>query len=362
MLSPIIGYTQLTLAEQGDSAASENLREVLHAASRATELVQQVLTFSRDTGREWQAVRVGAIVEECCGLLKGSLPSTITIETDLRPTPPVLGDPGNLHQVVMNLCTNAFHAMREKGGVLSISLEPAEVGEDNRARFVSIGPGTYACLTVADTGCGMDGAVLERIFEPYFTTKSPKEGTGMGLSTVHGIVTQHGGEAAVDSAPGKGTTFRIYLPVMAVSAGTDAPAAPGMPEAAYQGAERVLFVDDEPSIVRLGEIALSMMGYQVTAFHGPNEALDAFRARPDAHDVIVSDQTMPRMTGLEFAREVRAIRPDIVFVLCSGFSEAVTDASIREAGIDAYVRKPVKPRDLAAQMRRALDERDLQGD
>jgi CheY-like chemotaxis protein len=295
-------------------------------------------------------------VRESLQLLRGSLPSTILIEEDIaEDCGPVSADPTQMHQVVINLCANASHAMRERGGVLRVALRDVEVDADLASKHPDLRPGPHARLTVADTGCGMDAATLARIFEPYFTTKPVGEGTGLGLATVHGIVRSHRGAILVESQVGRGSAFDVYLPHSAVgSPRPDGGEAAGEP---LRGTERIMFVDDERPIVQLGQMALEGLGYKVTAFAGGAEALEALRADPSAFDLLITDQTMPNVTGMELAREARRLRPDLPVILCTGFSEAVDEAHPERMGCSACLRKPLSKRDLGQAIRRALDAR-----
>jgi nitrogen-specific signal transduction histidine kinase/CheY-like chemotaxis protein len=350
ILSAIIGYAQL--AERLVTRESEVhalMAEINRAGTRAAELTQQILAFSRRQEHTHKEVWPHDIIREVTQLLKGSLPSTIEIVLDLdHDCGPVWADPTALHQVLMNLCTNAYQAMGEKGGTLRITLEHAEIPYDD-ARRMEIQPGTCVMISVTDTGCGMDEDTIKRVFDPYFTTREGGRGTGLGLATVHGIVSGHGGAVMVDSTPGEGSTFAVFLP-RHLSA--DAPAQAGYdatPEIIENAAEqpdvdaaaRILFVDDEDMIVRLAVNCLEREGHHVTAFTDSNEALDAFRKTPDAFDLVITDQTMPRLTGVELAAAIHELRPDLPIVLCTGYSESLRPDTIEEFGIARYLQKPV---------------------
>ena len=348
------GFTELALAEvDKPSQAATYLGQVMIAHQRAAELVKQILAFSRQSDQERQPLRLQSVLKEALRLLRASLPSTIGFRQDIDPsTGFVLADPTEIHQVIMNLCANAYQAMREKGGLLAVSLKEVDVGLEQAAADIHLNPGRYACLTVADTGCGMDAKVLGRVFEPYFTTKGPGEGTGMGLSTVHGIVNSHQGAIHAYSEPGQGATFRVYFPLHVHETPTDREATPDA--GPVHGTERILFVDDEPQIVMLGKRVLEALGYDVQACTASLDALETFRADPRQFDAVVTDQTMPGLTGMQLAKELLKLRPDLPIILCTGFSEAATKAKVREAGIREYVNKPVLTQDLARAIRRAL--------
>jgi PAS domain S-box-containing protein len=355
ILNAIIGYTDLT--QQGlaaDSREHRNLGHVLTAAYRAAELVRQILTFSRRGEGERTALDLRQIVAEALKLLRSSLPANITIVQEIAPdAPAVRADPTQMHQIVMNLCTNAYQAMTAGNGVLTVALAPVSVSdEEGRQRFKVLLPGRCVRLSVRDTGVGMDERTMSRIFEPFFTTKQPGRGTGLGLSVVHGIVESHGGEIEVESAPGRGTEFRVYLPA------TDEPVA-GVGQvqvpSPLRGSEHVLFVDDEQELAGMAVQALEALGYRVTT-HGDGEgARAAFELAPAAFDVLVTDQTMPRLTGLELAGACRSLRPDLPVVLCSGYSNLITPQAIASAGVSHYVTKPYDQTVLAAAVRKALD-------
>ncbi len=325
VLFSIIGYTDLTMDDVPEgSLAQSNLKEVLIAANRAKDMVKQILAFSRQTETEKKPVKVQAVVKEAIGLLKTSIPTTIEIRQNIdKDCKPVMADPTQIHQVVMNLATNAYHAMREKGGVLAIDVAEEEISMDDSASYPDLHPGTYIKLTVSDTGHGMDKAVMEKIFDPYFTTKPVDQGTGMGLSTIHGIIKSHGGDIKVYSEPGKGTVFHVYFPLIETK-----PVEPKIVSTGpvQKGNERILFVDDQEPIVRMVKQTLERLGYQVVTRTSSLDALEAFRANSDKFDLVITDMTMPNMTGVELAPRLLEIRPDIPIILCTGFSE-ITDAN-----------------------------------
>lgn len=355
MLSPILGYAELAMSEaEHGSELWYSLNEIFNAGKRASGLVKQILAFSRRSEQERKLIQLENIVNECLQLLRGSLPSTINIRTDFQDRPAVIADPTQMHQVVMNLGTNAYHAMREDGGILTVRLQAMQVTANSPFVSADLPPGSYARLTVADTGQGMSEETLERIFEPYFTTKKIGEGTGLGLATVHGIVKGHKGHILVESTPGNGTEFSVFIPM--ATAMDDLNRDVHSRNRAWHGTERVLLVDDEPTIVAMLTRGLSMMGYQVDGHTDSTEALAAFTARPDAYDILISDQTMPRLTGLELARNAMELRSDFPVILATGFSDTVNEQIAHEAGVRQFLLKPASPRTIAENIRKVLQE------
>jgi CheY-like chemotaxis protein/anti-sigma regulatory factor (Ser/Thr protein kinase) len=336
-----------------ESPVRRDLEHVLNAGSRATDLVRQILTFSRETELERKPVPVAPLVKEALRLLRSSLPTTIDIRQDIAISPKesvVLGDPTEIHQVLMNLCTNAAHALRAKGGILSVGLSGVEADSSFVSRHPGMRVGPHVRLTVSDTGHGMDAATMERIFEPYFTTKEAGEGTGLGLAVVQGIVRSCGGAVTVYSELGQGTTFHVYLPRIE---GEIAPE-PRPAESLPTGDERILFVDDENALVDLGRQMLESLGYDVVARASSLEALETFRVQPDAFDLVITDLTMPALTGIDLAKELMAIRPDVPIILCTGFSELINGKQVKEAGIREFVMKPYATRNFANTIRNVL--------
>ncbi|MDP3029139.1 MAG: GAF domain-containing protein, partial [Deltaproteobacteria bacterium] len=339
ILTAIIGYTELAreAAPEG-SRVQAHLQEVFRAGMRAKDLVQQILIFSRQSKQEQKPLQTDSIVKEGLKLLRASIPTTIEIRPNIeRECGTVLGDPTQIYQVLVNLCTNAAHAMGEKGGVLEVSLMNVDLDADAVAQHPGLKPGLYVRLTVNDTGHGMDRAVMEQIFHPFFTTKGPGEGTGMGLAVVHGIVKSHGGAITVDSEPGRGATFHVYFPRIERGRAPEAEAAASVPT----GSERILFVDDEKALVDMIKQMIESLGYKVAGRTSSIEALEAFRAQPDKFDLVITDQTMPNMTGKMLAKELLRIRPDIPIILCTGYSELITEEKAKAMGIRELVMKPV---------------------
>jgi len=354
ILGAIMGYTELASHELAEAHPTQvKLAQVLKACERAKNLVQQILSFSRQTEQERRPVQLGPIIHEALELLRASLPTTIEIRENVESGPDlILADPTQIHQVLMNLCANAAHAMREGGGRLEVSLKKVELDDQSTPEYLDLGPGTYSRLTVSDTGHGMDRQTMERIFEPFFTTKPPGEGTGMGLSVIHGIVKSHGGTITASSQPGQGATFKVYLPLMD-DENEEQPLVhvPPIPT----GSERVLLVDDEESLVELGRQMLERLGYQVTGCASSSEALELFQAKPEEFDVVITDQAMPQMTGGEMARRMLAIRPDLPVIVCTGFSDQVSTARAEAQGVRAVVLKPLLVQEIAEVIRAVLD-------
>lgn len=331
----------------------EALEEVRRAGRRAAELVQQVLAFSRQGRSQKQSLIIAPVVKEAVKLLRSSLPTTIEVKLALEnELCQVQADPSQVHQVLMNLCTNAAHAMRPRGGKLSIKLAMVQADEEYCRTISELQPGAYVAMSVRDTGHGMPPEVIERIFDPFFTTKEVGEGTGLGLSVIHGVMVDHGGAIQVQSEIDKGSLFTVYWPCMATAVEVVKDRQAWVLEG---GNERILFVDDEEEIVRVRKRMLQYLGYQVETAANGVEAAELFRQNPDGFDLLITDQTMPRMTGLELARLVHAQRPAIPIILCSGYSAAVSDEDASAAGIGKFLRKPMDMRVLATVMRELLN-------
>ncbi len=355
LLSAILGFAELIQYEEPQrSRAWENVQRILTAGHQAKEVVQQLLAFSRQADIARSAVYPQKLVQETLGLLRASLPATIALHQHCGDNiGAILANATQLQQVVMNLCVNAEQAMRETGGTIDVHLDTVEVDAALAAAYPGLHPEPHIRLVVRDTGPGMEPRITERIFEPFFTTKEVGEGAGMGLAIVHGIIASHGGAIAVESTPGHGTTFTVYLPRI----DQESPPTPQSQEALPQGTERILFVDDEQTLALLGHEMLTCLGYQVEVFTNSQEALEAFHAAPQSFDLVITDQTMPQMTGAVLARELLRLRPDIPVILCTGFSHVLDAAQAQEIGIDAFLMKPVILRDLAVTIRQVLTQR-----
>jgi len=361
ILTAILGYTELIqLRTPHEEPVERYLHEVLAAGLRAKELVKQILTFSRQTEVRKKPVDLQTVVREALMLIRATLPTTISIREELSVSSDlVYADSTQMHQVLMNLCTNAEYAMRDQGGVLTVRLETVEeVSSDGLMHYPELIPGPHLLLTVRDTGHGMSPEVLTRIFDPFFTTKKLGEGTGMGLAVVHGIIADHQGRITVRSISGEGTTVSVVLPILA------APAALAveeeLPSAAplQLGQGHVLLVDDEASLVALGKELLEEYGYEVTTRTSSPDALEAFRAAPSRYDVVITDQTMPNMTGEALAYEIQRIRPDIPILLCTGFSYTMTEEKARELGIRKFLMKPLLGHELVLALQEVMEEAD----
>jgi PAS domain S-box-containing protein len=354
ILSAVIGYTELSLIDiPKGSALQNNLQQVLKAGGRAKDLVRQILTFSRQRENELVPVKVSLIVNEALKLLRASLPTTIKMRHHIKSYLAVLTDPTNIHQVLMNLCTNASFAMQKEGGVLEVSLSDVDLDADFAKLHPDVKPGKFIRLIVSDTGYGMSPEVSERIFDPFFTTKKMGQGTGMGLSVVHGIVKSHGGTIIVESSPGKGSAFSVFLPAIESEVTDQADQA----QLVITGNERILFVDDEDFQADIGKRMLERLGYRVTAKTNSVEALDLFRQTPDEFDLVITDMTMPDMTGDVLSRRLISIRPDIPIIVCTGYSARINPDIIKEIGIKEMAMKPVVMKDIAQMIHRVLSRK-----
>ena len=352
ILSAIIGFTEMSLMDvPPGSEVTENLEKVLRAGGRARDLVKQILTFSRQGQMDPKPIQLQPIIKEALKLLRASLPTTLTMDAIIEPAGTVMADPTQIHQLIMNLCTNARDAMENVEGTLTVILEPVTMGAEEAARYPRLTPGNFCKLTVCDTGQGIPTHVMEKIFDPFFTTKGEGRGTGMGLSVVHGIVERIGGAIAVNSTPGEGSCFIIFLPVVEDQPSAILPASLKVPG----GRERILFVDDEAFQADLGRQMLGRLGYRVQTFTRSSEALEAFEADPAAIDLVITDMTMPEMTGDELARRLLTIRPDLPIILCTGYSERMTEEAAEALGIRGFAMKPVVIRELALLLRQILD-------
>ena len=354
VLGVIMGYTELIeLSLDHDARAAKGIAAIKSATIRAKDLVGHILTSCRKAEQEKEPVLVEAVVREALELLEASLPSVISIKTNISPCKAVLADPTQIHQVVMNLCTNAFHAMEQRGGTLGVSLAPFSVDEDQDMRQLALSPGQYVLLEICDTGTGMPPMVLERIFDPYFTTKPKGKGTGLGLSVVHGIVKSHQGEIFAYSEEERGTTFKVYLPCLAQVAEM---AVPDTDRSLAGGDESILVADDDKDYLEMMADLLTNLGYDVVAVDGSLKALELVRAEPDRFDCLITDMTMPVMTGDRLASEVLAISPNIPVIMFTGFSEVITRESAENLGIRAFLMKPASPARVAATLRAVLEQ------
>ena len=352
ILGIILGNTELALDDvQEWNPARHNLNEIRTACLRARDIVRQILAFSRQSKQEKKPVKIDQILEESIYLLRSSIPTTIDIRLNISSqVGTVNADPTQINQIILNLCTNAAYAMREKGGMLEVDLENIELNEESASRYHGLTPGKYVQITVRDTGNGIDPKVMDQIFDPYFTTKGVGEGSGMGLAVVHGIVKNHGGDISVHSEMGKGTAFLILLP--SIIAGVETPLEESSQLA--MGNERILLVDDESALIETFQPMLERLGYQVTSKTSSMDALEAFRAKPDDFDIVITDMTMPQMTGADLAKGLMRIRSDIPIILCTGYSEMIDKDKAKEMGISAFVMKPMVISKIAKTIREVL--------
>ncbi len=354
ILGAILGYSELAMTQaKKESRLISYLEEVLTAGHRAKELVKQILAFSRRSDQEREAVDLNVMVQEALRMVRATLPTTIEIRSTLAMgSAVVFADPTQIHQVIMNLCANAEYSMREHGGLLILTVTSIEATENSTQEFSGLKPGTYLQLTIQDSGQGVSGQVLERIFEPFFTTKSLGEGTGLGLAVVHGIIVGHGGHIAVSSIVGQGTTFTILLPRLDVVLPAQSSNMMEWPN----GRGNVLFVDDEEVLARWGEQILTHLGYAVVTKTNPHEAVELFQKQPDQFDVVVTDQTMPTMSGEAFAKALLEIRHDIPIVLCTGFSHTMSAEKANKIGLKGFLMKPVNGAVLAKTLHEVLQD------
>jgi two-component system, cell cycle sensor histidine kinase and response regulator CckA len=352
LLAAIIGYTEMAKRKFPQGELQRYLEQVLNASDRARDLVTQILLFSRRAEKEVKPIALDSLIQEALKLLRATLPTTIEIRPQIATgVDAILADPTQIYQILMNLCTNAAHAMREKGGLIEVTLGSEEIKQEMLAFYPDLKPGKYVKLTVRDTGTGIPSTIINRIFDPFFTTKKREEGTGLGLSVVYGIVKDYGGSITVQSEPGVGSTFIIHLPT--IDRGIESPATPA--DALSEGSERVMFVDDQAILVEMGREMLEGLGYEVVVATSSAEALAIFRAQPARFGLVVTDMTMPGMTGKDLARELLQIRPDLPIILCTGFSELITEEEARRLGIREFLMKPLSLRTFAQVVRTVLD-------
>jgi len=353
ILTPILGFTELARERvRKDEIADDCLTEVYQSATRARELVGQILAFSRQGEETYKPILVEPIVHEVLKLIRSGIPRSIDIHQDIRSRGMIFGDETEIHQILMNLCTNAGHAMEENGGELHIMLQDLKIRDGERRPHQNLGSGRYIHLRVADSGCGMKRSDVDRIFEPYFTTKEKDKGTGLGLSVVHGIVHNHGGVITVDSEKGAGTTFDIYLPRTSSPKETRVEAKTDLPT----GDEHILLVDDEPPILKLNTRILESLGYRVTSRSSSVEALQLFKKRFADFDLLLTDMTMPEMTGEQLVQKCLVVYPDLPVVMATGFSERMSEERAREIGIRELLLKPVTKAQMATAIRRAFEK------
>ena len=352
ILASILGYAELAILRcSHEEKTSSYLQEIQLAGKRAKNLVQQILAFSRQQEPECKPVQLRPLIEEGLQLLRASLPTTIAIQQDLQTDHTILADPTQIHQILLNLCANAEHAMREQGGTLTVTLTNLDITIDTKDYYPDLQVGPYLRLSIRDTGHGISPHIMPKIFDPYFTTKKIGEGTGLGLAVIHGIVTSHGGAVLVSSREGEGTTVEIFFPqVFELPTPT-----PLKSDPLIGGTETILFIDDEEPLARLGKEWLTKLGYTATVRTSSVEGLEVYRRNPMQFDLVVTDQTMPYMSGEGLACELLKLRPDIPIILCTGFSHTMSPEKAKALGIRAFLMKPITYTDLAHTIRKVLD-------
>lgn len=356
ILTSVLGFSELALgAVEKATPIEEDLQEIYKAGIRAKDLVKQILTFASQPDEELKPIQVHFVIKEVLKFIRASTPTTIEIKQNIVSEALIMGSSTQIHRVMMNLCTNAAHAMEDKGGTLELTLKDITIDKATLREKWDLELGNYIEIKVSDTGIGIDRQIMDQIFEPYFTTKGLGEGTGMGLAMVHGIVDTYGGKIFVESSLGQGTVVTIYLPAIKGSWEHPRYKAEDFP----MGRERILFVDDEASIVKIGTRLLSQLGYSVTARTSSVEALELFRSKPDDFDLVISDVTMPKMTGDQLSKDLMVIRPDIPIILYTGYNKRLSEKAASEIGIKAFVCKPIVKEDLAKVVRDVLDEANI---
>jgi CheY-like chemotaxis protein len=354
ILSGIIGYVELAARARDAAVRKKHMDKILATADRARHLVTQILAFSRHVEHSKNHVDIKHIVKDALGLLRSTIPANIDIRRSMPDFPLVVyGDATQMHQVIMNICTNAVHAMGQKGGVLDVNLTREDIAHGFLSETINLKPGGYVKLSIADTGHGIDPSIMNRLFDPFFTTKKIGEGTGLGLSVVYGIVKDHDGGINVSSAPGEGATFEVYLPYIEEKATAEKPS---LDETPPGGTEHILFVDDEQALVELARENLQDMGYRVSAFSDSRQALNAYLERPDAFDLVITDMTMPYLSGSDLSRAILDARPQQSIILYTGFSDYMDDEKAAQLAIKAFLLKPLNRQSLALAIRKALDQ------
>ena len=355
ILGIILGNTELAMDDVPEwNPAKFNLDEIRTASLRAKDVVRQLLSFARKAEQERKPIKIIPIIEESLKLIRSSIPTSVEIRQKItKDVAIIMAEPTQINQILINLCTNAYHAMAN-GGILEVTLKNVEFDEDTSTQYANLNPGRYVNLIVSDTGRGIPQEEIDRIFDPYFTTKEVGKGTGMGLAVVHGIVSGYNGTIRVESKVGKGTHFNIFFPAVERDAVVEIETVEEIPK----GNESVLFVDDEKSIVNMAQQVLQRLGYQVETKMSPVAALELFRLKPDRFDLIITDMTMPQMTGDIFVKEIFDIRSDIPVILCTGFSEKIDGEKAKKIGASEYIEKPLDVRNFAEMVRKVLDEKE----
>lgn len=355
ILAPIILHSQMALEDiPPDNPLQTSIKEIYRAAKRARDLVKQILTFARRGKDNRIILRASLVIKEAVKFLRSTIPTTVDINYENKTDHDTISaNPTQINQIVMNLCTNAAHSMKERGGSIDVILDSVEIDKDRKNGVTDLQKGEYLTLTVKDSGSGIPPEILDKIFEPYFTTKKSGEGTGLGLAIIHGIVKNCDGDISVKSEPGKGTTFVVYIPLVDEPPVIQEETKKDLPK----GSERVLFVDDEEAAVTAMEKILKRLGYSITATTSSLKALELFRDNPESYDLVITDMTMPDMTGETLAEEIRLIRSDIPVILCTGFSDQIDEVKAHDAGIDEFMIKPINMNDIALAIRKVLDKK-----
>jgi len=354
ILFPIIGMSEMLMEDLSSGSPEHKYAHAIYKAGhRAKELVAQILAFSRQSDQKKMPIRFQNILEEVLKLCRATIPANIKIDQKIqRNCGFIMGNATQLHQVAMNLITNAYHAVQEKNGKIIVALEEIKIDRTNLTD-TGIHSGKYLLFTVSDDGTGMTDKVKNKIFEPYFTTKEQGKGTGLGLAVVYGIVKEYGGEIEVETQIGSGTIFSVYLPLMSQS---ENQGAAEIKTEIKMGHEHILLVDDDAAVANLEQQILERLGYQITMRTGSLDAVEVFRSNPDAFDIVITDMTMPNMTGDQLAEEILSIKPDIPIVICTGFSERINKEQAEAIGVKGFLMKPVVKSDLASMVRKVLDD------
>jgi len=354
ILSVILGYAELAKEDTPPGTAfSHDIDQILVAAGRARELVKQILAFGRQSQAVAIPLKIQPLLKEGLKMLRSSIPTTISITEEIDNTcGTIMADPTQVHQILMNLCTNAYHAMEGTGGVLSIKCKPVDVEPNDEKMNTLLIPGQYIEFSVSDTGVGIKPELLGKIFEPYFTTKDIGKGTGMGLAIIHGIMKNYGGAITVESRFGKGSTFSAFFPLVESSPQAEMLGSPATP----LGTERILLIDDEVLLCEMGQNILERLGYQVTTCNSSFEALAIFQNSPDEFDLVLTDQTMPEMTGADLSRKILQIRPEMPIILCTGYSNLIDERAAKSIGIKEFALKPITRDTISFLVRKVLDQ------
>jgi len=355
ILGIILGNTELALDDVPEwNPAHSNLEEIKTASLRAKNIVRQLLSFNRKVEQKMQSIEIARVIKGALKFLRSTIPTTIDVKQDIKVTDEIIfADPTQINQIMMNICINASHAMEETGGTFKVSVEKVILDDNSAKNYPELNPGEHINIRVSDTGPGIDPDIIDRIFDPYFTTKGVGKGSGMGLSVVHGIVKNHNGAITVNSNPGKGTTFNILFPM----ANEKSKGGKKSTKEPLCGNETILFVDDERSIVKLIKKMLERLGYMVETKMNPVEALDLFKSKPDRFDLVITDMTMPQMTGVKLSEKLMGIRTDIPVIICTGHSAIVDEEKAKELGLAAYIMKPINMLELSQTIRKVLDRK-----